>query len=478
MHNFDIEAVASPDQPPPPPDGLTRQVDTGGNGNCGKRRRNLLWECFSSNAFKSRRGKHKELTEQLQHEEIGASAPYTQASGPQSANLPAPNFANNRLQRHEQPLNSSTTDAPRSHPRDTSVSSSDSVLRNNNNSSNRLLSSQQEEGAAGSSRLNQFMAELKFLFKDLIEYSKAKTWKKKILTVVVGIISALVFYDLLFGKQDFIVTWLRSFIVWMTTHHAAAVFAFVGIFVVSTLAFVPPTLLVFGAGYAFTMAMENVPVGVTAATISCFMGSCIGAVIAFVRSRYMMRDLVKLFANRYPLIRAIDRVLKVNHGFWIMLLLRLCPIIPFSGLNYCCGITGVTLNDFILSLVGILPFQIYTIILGATAGAIELRDLEINEFARTERWALIGFIIVGVLLGIIAIVQVWRIVKDQLRRELSLSPEEFEAVIHSDRDISSFLPYPQEGGPSFHEMDNTSIRSSEGLTAFQGEGEEWFWIWA
>ena len=289
MHNFDIEAVASPDQPPPP-DGLTRQVDTGGNGNCGKRRRNLLWECFSSNAFKSRRGKHKELTEQLQHEEIGASAPYTQASGPQSANLPAPNFAGDRLQRHEQPLNSSTTDAPRSHPRDTSVSSSDSVLHSinsarNNNSSNGLLSSQQEEGAAGSSRLNQFMAELKFLFKDLIEYSKAKTWKKKILTVVVGIISALVFYDLLFGKQDFIVTWLRSFIVWMTTHHAAAVFAFVGIFVVSTLAFVPPTLLVFGAGYAFTMAMENVPVGVTAATISSITRENFDAVLEDLRQQ-------------------------------------------------------------------------------------------------------------------------------------------------------------------------------------------------
>jgi membrane protein DedA with SNARE-associated domain len=63
--------------------------------------------------------------------------------------------------------------------------------------------------------------------------------------------------------------------------------------------FIPPTLLVFGAGYAFTVALDSVWMGIVAACISCFMGSCIGAVIAFLRARYMMRDLVYLFAKRY-----------------------------------------------------------------------------------------------------------------------------------------------------------------------------------
>jgi uncharacterized membrane protein YdjX (TVP38/TMEM64 family) len=491
------ETVGSLENPPSRPsrDGLTWRDETNGSEENGSSRRNILWECFScsSNAFKSKREKNQELTAQLQQQEEAVSSnssswdntstkvPYAQVSGPQSSNIPPPHFSRQRLQRHEQ---WQTSEAPGSHPWNHSVSSSHSSLHSSNRI-NELQTSSQEEAAIGSSRLTEFTTELKYLFADLVEYGKAKTWKKKILTVLLLIVSMLVFYDLLFGRDDYIVTWLHAFIVWMTTHYAAAVFAFVGIFVLSTLAFVPPTVLVFGAGYAFTVAMDNVLAGVTAAAISCFLGSCIGAIIAFLRSRYMMRDLVQLFANRYPLVRAIDQTLKTKHGFWVMFLLRLCPIIPFNGLNYCCGITGVTLYDFTLSLVGIIPFQIYTIILGATAGAIELQILINNEYTKTEKWAFIGFLITGVISSLVAIVFAWRLVKQELRRELSLSTAEFVCAVHSergsvhnDRASSSFSFHLQEG-------DNTSLRdrvetseNNDGSTAFQEEGEEWFWVWA
>jgi len=301
----------------------------------------------------------------------------------------------------------------------------------------------------------------------------------------------LVFYDLLFGKQNYIVTWLSSFIVWMTTHQATAVFAFVGIFVLSTLAFVPPTLLVFGAGYAFTVAMDNVATGVTAAVISCFLGSCIGAIIAFLRSRYMMRDLVKLFATRYPLIRAVDQALKLNHGFRIMLLLRFCPIIPFNGLNYCCGITGVTLHDFTLSLIGMLPFQTFTIVLGATAGAIELQNLKNDEYTKRQQSAFIVFIVTGVIFGIVAIVYASRLVKQELKRELGLSSEEFECMIHppatgcspndkasvdaSDRGSSSY--HLQDDHNPLHEAAKETENNEGSTTHGLNDQEEWFWMW-
>jgi uncharacterized membrane protein YdjX (TVP38/TMEM64 family) len=511
------ETVESVETPPSRPsrDDLTRQDETNGSKESRSGRRNLLWECFSStsNAFKSKRERNVELTAQLQEQEeavssnssswdnTSAKVPYAQVSSPQSSNIPPPHHSRERMQRQEQ---WQASEAGRSHPWNQSGSSLHSSLHNsyttniNNNNNGRTSSSRivnelqtpSEEEAIGSSRLTEFKAELKYLFADLVEYSKAKTWKKKILTVLLCIVSMVVFYDLLFGRNDYIVTWLHAFIVWMTTHHAAAVFAFVGIFVLSTLAFVPPTLLVFGAGYAFTMAMDNVLAGVTAAAISCFLGSCIGAIIAFLRSRYMMRDLVQLFANRYPLIRAIDQALKTSHGFWVMFLLRLCPIVPFNGLNYCCGITGVTLYDFTLSLVGIIPFQIYTIVLGATAGAIELQILINDEYTKAEKWAFIGFLITGILSSLIAIVFAWRLVKQKLRRELSLSKEEFEYAVHSsergsvhssERGSSAFSFHLQEG-----DNNSTSVpdgraemgENNDGSTAFQEEGEEWFWVWA
>ena len=77
-----------------------------------------------------------------------------------------------------------------------------------------------------------FSSEFQSLLEELIQYGKAKSWKKKILTVLVMTTSALVFYDLLFG--DYIIDHLEHFVQWMTEHCAEAVVAFIALFVIST----------------------------------------------------------------------------------------------------------------------------------------------------------------------------------------------------------------------------------------------------
>lgn len=129
----------------------------------------------------------------------------------------------------------------------------------------------------------------------------------------------------------------------------------------------------------------------------------------------MMRDLIHLFSKRYPLVRAADRALKRN-GFHIMLLLRLCPLIPFNGLNYICGITGVSLEDFTMSLVGVLPFQIFTIMVGATTGTLALRLARHDDYNKSQQ---VGFVILlasGIAFGLLALVQTWKFVKKELRK--------------------------------------------------------------
>jgi hypothetical protein len=78
----------------------------------------------------------------------------------------------------------------------------------------------------------EFNTEFKELVAELMEYSKAKTWKKKVMAVVLCVSSLLVFYDLFFGS--IILQQLEHFILWMTRHSSLAVLAFVGIFVIST----------------------------------------------------------------------------------------------------------------------------------------------------------------------------------------------------------------------------------------------------
>lgn len=188
---------------------------------------------------------------------------------------------------------------------------------------------------------------------------------------------------------------------------------------------IPPTLLVFGAGYAFSQAI-GFGWGVLAAILSCSIGSCVGATLAFWRSRYMMRDLIYIFSKRYPLVRAADRALK-RKGFHVMLLLRLCPLIPFNGLNYCCGITGVRLEDFCMSLIGILPFQIFTVFVGATAGSFALRDKD--KYNPSQEVGFVVLIASGVAFGIIALVYIWKLVKKELRKVSSYGGNAFRCFV-------------------------------------------------
>lgn len=69
--------------------------------------------------------------------------------------------------------------------------------------------------------------------------------------------------------------------------------------------FFPPSLLTLGIGWVYT-EVYGLSVGVAVATFVSCLGSALGASVAFCRSRYMMRDMVKRFARRYNVIRAVD----------------------------------------------------------------------------------------------------------------------------------------------------------------------------
>jgi uncharacterized membrane protein YdjX (TVP38/TMEM64 family) len=295
-------------------------------------------------------------------------------------------------------------------------------------------------------------AEICDVFHELLEYGKNKSWKKKILTVIVFCSSILVFYDLLFVGN--ISKWLESFILWMGDHIVEGIVAFIGIFIITTLVFVPPTLLTFGCGYVCSRVCGLIP-GIVIATMACFIGSVLGALIAFFRSRYMMRDLVRLFAKRYSIVRAVDKAIK-RHGFRVLLLLRLCPLIPFHALNYIGGITAVRWEAFTASMIGMLPIQILTVTIGATTGSLV-------DASGTEDQQLIHTVLVcsGLAFTIIAFCIILYMAKKELTAEL-----EEAALMESS---SSLRPQQQQE----EEDDNLTHLGIE----HDVNDEAWFWLW-
>eukprot|EP00538_Stauroneis_constricta_P013402 CAMPEP_0119545904 /NCGR_PEP_ID=MMETSP1352-20130426/520_1 /TAXON_ID=265584 /ORGANISM="Stauroneis constricta, Strain CCMP1120" /LENGTH=336 /DNA_ID=CAMNT_0007590523 /DNA_START=110 /DNA_END=1117 /DNA_ORIENTATION=+ len=310
------------------------------------------------------------------------------------------------------------------------------------------VDSEQPSGAAAC------CTEVKSLGTELIDYSRQKPWKKKLLTVLVIASSVSVFTDLLFFGN--IRQLLVKFVEWMAVHESAAVFAFIGLFVVATLIFIPPSFLFFGAGYAFAHATHSITGGIIAATFACFTGCFVGALLSFFRARYMMRDLIYLFSRRYPLVRAADKALKRN-GFRIMLLLRLCPLIPFSALNYIGGVTGISWVEFGASIVGILPLLVLTVTMGATAGNIVSSNPTADQQLTLSimMFAGVGFLIIAVIIA-------WRFAKKELESELEMDSAQMENYLHPEAAMEQDLT---EAGIETQYNEETA------------DDEEWFWIW-
>jgi hypothetical protein len=99
------------------------------------------------------------------------------------------------------------------------------------------------------------------------------------------------------------------------------------------------------------------------------------------------------------------------NGFRIMLLLRLCPIVPFNGLNYIGGVTKVSPQDFTLALVGTLPFQLLLVIIGATTESL----VEIDPNNTQELWLII-VVCGGIGFGIVAIIAAWKTCTKELQK--------------------------------------------------------------
>lgn len=314
------------------------------------------------------------------------------------------------------------------------------------------------------------------LFWDLMDYMKNRSWKKKVLTVVMVGTTFVVFFDLVFTHK--IVGGLYQYAQWMKLHVFMGTFLFIALMVVSTLAMVPPQVLTFLCGYVFA-EVSGVGMGIAAATLASFVGLSIGAGIAFLRARYMMRDLVRLFAKRYRVVRAADRAI-ARHGFRVMLLLRLCPMIPFNGLNYIGGITDVTMEEFLFSLVGMLPLTILTVVAGATTGSlVTARQQGTGTYKDyTVYWV---FLVLGVVFLIIAVVITVIYAKKELDLELALEEQEIESERRAQRRAAR-RPSPSNASTSsVHVEDRDPFGPDRPDAGPQGykvgeDDEEWFWL--
>jgi uncharacterized membrane protein YdjX (TVP38/TMEM64 family) len=165
---------------------------------------------------------------------------------------------------------------------------------------------------------------------------------------------------------------------WVSSLGAAAPLAFIAIYILACVLFVPGSILTLGGGFLFGVVWGSVYVSI---------GATAGATCAFLIGRYIARDWIALKLAANARFAAID-VAVGREGWKIVALTRLSPVFPFNLLNYAFGLTRVRLFDYVLaSWLAMTPGIVMYTYLGSLAG--DLARIGAEPRTRTSaQWAL------------------------------------------------------------------------------------------
>ena len=153
---------------------------------------------------------------------------------------------------------------------------------------------------------------------------------------------------------------VESFNLWIEGLGNWGYFAFFGMYVLSTILFLPGSVLTLAAGFSF---------GIVAGSLVASLSATVGAFLAFLIARYLVRDTVLKKLSGNVKFAAVDSAIG-REGGKIVLLLRLNPISPFNSLNYLLGLTSIRFWSYLLaSWIGMIPGTILYIYLGVVGKA-------------------------------------------------------------------------------------------------------------
>jgi uncharacterized membrane protein YdjX (TVP38/TMEM64 family) len=149
-----------------------------------------------------------------------------------------------------------------------------------------------------------------------------------------------------------------------------------------------------------------------------FLGACLGAEVVFLLGRGWLRGWARRRLAGAPKLLAVEQAVS-REGLRLVLLTRLSPAFPFSLLNLAYGLSDVSLRDYSIGLIGILPGTVLFCALGALAGDVARFNTVLAGQADPLTWTVR-------IVGILATVAVTVLVTQVARRALADAPGDAE----------------------------------------------------
>jgi len=206
----------------------------------------------------------------------------------------------------------------------------------------------------------------------------------KIATVIVIVcgIGAFFYFDLarwlsleaLKANRDHLLAFTEA-------NYTGAVVLFVGLYIAVTALSLPgATILTLAGGFLF---------GTLPATIFVNLGATVGATLAFLAARYVLRDWVERKFGRWlePLQEGFAK-----NAFSYLMTLRLIPLFPFFAVNLVSGLTRMNVGTYAAATaLGIIPGSFVYAYAGRQLGTLN----SLREIASPH--VLGAFVLLGVL---------------------------------------------------------------------------------
>jgi uncharacterized membrane protein YdjX (TVP38/TMEM64 family) len=211
----------------------------------------------------------------------------------------------------------------------------------------------------------------------------------------------------LFGRDA--ATFVPPFAQWVRSLGVWGPLAFVGGYTIAAVFLLPAFLLTIAAG-----ALWGFWVGL----LYAMTGATVGASLAFVAGRHLVRGLVEGYVTRHPMLAAIDRAVETE-GARLVFLLRLSPAVPYVLFNYVLGISRLPFRAHLIGLAGMIPTAAMYVYAGKVAGDLAVLASGDATPKGTSYYVLLGF---GLIATVVATVMVTRAAKKALQQSVATLP--------------------------------------------------------
>lgn len=193
-----------------------------------------------------------------------------------------------------------------------------------------------------------------------------------------------------------------------------AMVVFLVAYVIDALILGPAWLFALAAGLAFGLVKGGLLVWVSAT---------VAAAIGFLLARTHARHRIEKFARKNEKYEAVDRAIK-RHGWKVVLLLRISPILPYTISNYIYGLTAVDFVHYMIATaIGLVPMVAVYVSIGAAGREAALAAAHGGHHNTVE----VVVLVVGIIFTIGAAILIARAARRELAemrvaRELAGTP--------------------------------------------------------